>query len=569
MNCRLMKMKKSNSSKLTDFRNFLYLVWKHLNLPEPTPIQYDIAEYLQHGPRREVIEAFRGVGKSYITSAFVVHQLLLDPECKVLVVSASKNRSDDFSTFTQRLINDMPVLHHLKPREEQRASKISFDVGPAGPSHSPSVKSVGITGQLSGSRADIIVADDIEIPNNSATQMMREKLAEAVKEFDAVLKPDGRIIYLGTPQTEMSLYEELPNRGYDARIWPARYPSEAVRSRYSGRLAPLVSDLLDRDEEALTGLPTDPKRFTDEDLTERELSYGRSGFSLQFMLDTSLSDADRYPLKLSDLIVMPLDNDKAPEKVMWGRVPQNEIKELPNLGLAGDKYYSPQDTVGSYLDYTGSVMAIDPSGRGADETAYAVVKMLNGQLFITDAGGVKGGYAKETLQALAVIAKNNKVNEIIVESNFGDGMFTELFKPVIHKVYEVTINEVRHSKQKELRIIDTLEPVMNQHRLVIDPKVIERDWQSVQNYSTEKAPKYTLAYQMTRITKERGALAHDDRLDALSMAVAYWVEQMASDVDKAIVDRKEELLMETLERFSTNTLLKPERGEVGNQWFTL
>lgn len=566
-----MKKKNLNSSKskLTDFRNFLYLVWKHLNLPQPTPVQYDIADYLQHGPRRMVIEAFRGVGKSYITSAFVVHQLLLDPECKVLVVSASKNRSDDFSTFTQRLINDMPVLHHLKPREEQRASKISFDVGPAGPSHSPSVKSVGITGQLSGSRADIIVADDIEIPNNSATQMMRDKLAEAVKEFDAVLKPDGRIIYLGTPQTEMSLYEELPNRGYEARIWPARYPSEAVRSRYSGRLAPLVGNLLDRDEEALVGLPTDPKRFTDEDLLERELSYGRSGFSLQFMLDTSLSDADRYPLKLSDLIVMPLDNDKAPEKVMWGRIPQNEIKELPNLGLAGDKYYSPQDTVGSYLDYTGSVMAIDPSGRGADETAYAVVKMLNGQLFVTDAGGVKGGYAKETLQALSVIAKNNKVNEIIVESNFGDGMFTELFKPVIHKVYDVTINEVRHSKQKELRIIDTLEPVMNQHRLVIDPKVIERDWQSVQNYSTEKAPKYTLAYQMTRITKERGALAHDDRLDALSMAVAYWVEQMASDADKAIVDRKEELLMETLERFSTNTLLKPERGEVGNSWFTI
>lgn len=564
-----MKMTKSNSSKLTDFRNFLYLVWKHLNLPQPTPIQYDIAEYLQHGPRRMVIEAFRGVGKSYITSAFVVHQLLLNPEIKVLVVSASKNRSDDFSTFTQRLINDMPVLHHLKPREEQRASKISFDVGPAGPSHSPSVKSVGITGQLSGSRADIIVADDIEIPNNSATQMMREKLAEAVKEFDAVLKPDGRIIYLGTPQTEMSLYEELPNRGYEARIWPARYPSEAVRSRYSGRLAPLVGDLLDRDSEGLTGLPTDPKRFTDDDLTERELSYGRSGFSLQFMLDTSLSDADRYPLKLNDLVVMPLDNQKAPEKVIWGRNPANELKDLPNLGLAGDKYYGPQDTVGSYLDYTGSVMAVDPSGRGADETAYAVVKMLNGQLFVTDAGGVKGGYSNETLQSLAVIAKRNNVNEIIVESNFGDGMFTELFKPVLYKVYDVTVNEVRHSKQKELRIIDTLEPVMNQHRLVIDPKVIERDWQSVQNYSQEKAPKYTLAYQLTRITKDRGALAHDDRLDALSMAVAYWVEQMAADADKAIVDRKEELLMETLERFATNTLLKPERETVGNTWFTL
>lgn len=563
------KTKKSNSSKLTDFRNFLYMVWKHLNLPQPTPIQYDIAEYLQNGPRREVIEAFRGVGKSYITSAFVVHQLLLDPEIKVLVVSASKNRSDDFSTFTQRLINDMPVLQHLRPRDEQRNSKISFDVGPAGPSHSPSVKSVGITGQLSGSRADIIVADDIEIPNNSATQMMREKLAEAVKEFDAVLKPDGRIIYLGTPQTEMSLYEELPSRGYDARIWPARYPSEAVRSRYSGRLAPLVTDLLDRDTEGLTGLPTDPKRFTDDDLLERELSYGRSGFSLQFMLDTSLSDGDRYPLKLSDLIVMPLDNDKAPEKIIWGRNPQYEIKELPNLGLAGDKYYGPSDTVGSYLDYTGSVMAVDPSGRGADETAYAVVKMLSGQLFVTDAGGVKGGYSNEALQALAVVAKRNKVNEIIVESNFGDGMFTELFKPVLYKVHDVTVGEVRHSKQKEHRIIDTLEPVMNQHRLVFDPKVIERDWQSVQGYSQEKAPKYTLAYQMTRITNLRGALAHDDRLDALSMAVSYWTEQMAASADKAMHDRKEELLMETLERFSTGSLLKKQQAPEASQWFVV
>ena len=545
------------------------MVWKHLNLPQPTPIQYDIAEYLQNGPRREVIEAFRGVGKSYITSAFVVHQLLLDPELKVLVVSASKNRSDDFSTFTQRLINDMPVLQHLRPRDEQRNSKISFDVGPAGPSHSPSVKSVGITGQLSGSRADIIVADDIEIPNNSATQMMREKLAEAVKEFDAVLKPDGRIIYLGTPQTEMSLYEELPSRGYDARIWPARYPSEAVRSRYSGKLAPLVGDLLDRDTEGLTGLPTDPRRFTDDDLLERELSYGRSGFSLQFMLDTSLSDGDRYPLKLSDLIVMPLDNDKACEKIIWGRNPQYEIKELPNLGLAGDKYYGPSDTVGSYLDYTGSVMAVDPSGRGADETAFAVVKMLSGQLFVTDAGGVKGGYSNEALQALAVVAKRNKVNEIIVESNFGDGMFTELFKPVLYKVHDVTVNEVRHSKQKELRIIDTLEPVMNQHRLIVDPKVIERDWQSVQGYSQEKAPKYCLAYQMTRITNLRGALAHDDRLDALSMAVSYWTEQMAASADKAMFDRKEELLMETLEQFSTGSLLKKQQAPETAQWFVV
>ncbi len=557
--------KKSKPNKLIDFRNFLYLVWRHLNLPEPTPIQYDIANYIQNGPRRLVIEAFRGVGKSYITSAFVVHQLLINPELKVLVVSASKTRSDDFSTFTQRLIHEMPILNHLKPREEQRASKISFDVGPASASHSPSVKSVGITGQLAGSRADLIVADDIEIPNNSATQMMRDKLGESIKEFDAILKPDGRIVYLGTPQTELSIYEELPNRGYEIRIWTARYPSEDDISRYSSRLSPLLCDTISRAKKPLCGLPTDPKRFTDDDLLERELSYGKTGFALQFMLDTTLSDVDRYPLKASDLIVMPIDNDKAPEKVVWGRSPINEIKDLTNLSLAGDKFYSPQDTVGSWIDYTGSIMAIDPSGRGQDETSYAVIKMLNGQLFLIDAGGVRGGYSSETLQSLSVIAKKYKVNAVIVESNFGDGMFTELLKPVLYKIYNVSIEEVRHSKQKELRIIDTLEPVLNQHRLIIDPKVIEKDWQSVQSYSSEKAPKYTLIHQMTRITRDRGALVHDDRLDALSMAVAYWVEQISADADRAIKDRRDELLDITLEKFATNTLLKKDEEEY-HQW---
>lgn len=551
--------------ELHDFRNFLYIVWKHLNLPSPTPIQYDMAEYLQGGPRRMIIQAFRGVGKSYITCAYVVHQLLLDPDKKFMVVSASKSRADDFSTFTQQIITQLPICQHLIAKDNQRWSKIAFDVGPAKASGSASVKSVGISGQLTGSRADIIIADDVEVPNNSATQMMREKLGESVKEFDAVLKPDGRVIYLGTPQCEMSLYEELRNRGYGMRVWPARYPSEALRAKYSDRLAPIVGEALERDE-ALVGSPTDSLRFNDDDLTERELSYGRSGFALQFMLDTSLSDGDKYPLKVSDLIVMGIDNDKAPEKAVWGK--SQPINDIPNLALSGERFYGPVETLGDWLEYSGSVLAIDPSGRGSDETAYAIVKMHNGLLYVADAGGLKGGYGPETLKALADLAKTYKVNQVIIESNFGDGMFTELLKPVFNRVYPCTIEEVRHSKQKELRIIDTLEPVMNQHRLVIDPKVLEKDWKSVQHYPPEKASRYTLIHQMTRISKDRGALAHDDRLDALAMAVAYWVEQMAADADKEIQYRKNELFMQELEKFKdTSLFLKGPKSPQPMQWF--
>lgn len=546
--------------ELKDFRNFLYLTWKHLGLPDPTLTQYDIAEYVDTGPRRCCIQAFRGVGKSWITSAYVCHQLLLNPSMNILVVSASKTRSDDFSTFTLRLINEMPLLKHLIPREEQRSSKIAFDVGPAPAAHAPSVKSVGITGQLTGSRADLIVADDVESLNNSLTQQMRDKIQETIKEFDAVLKPDGRIVYLGTPQTEMSIYNVLPQRGYEIRIWPARIPSKKALSAYGHRLAPYI---IDKCETLTEGSPVDPQRFDSTDLDEREASYGKSGFALQYMLDTSLSDIGRYPLRLSDLIVHPLDKDVASPKLTWASSPELERKDLESVGLAGDRYYRPMEVASDHQPYTGAVMSIDPAGMGKDETAYAVIKILNGQLFLVASGGFLGGYTKDVLRELGNIAKTHKVNEIVVESNFGDGMFSQLLKPVLSEEvgYPCTVEEVRHSIQKERRIIDTLEPVMNSHRLIVDPKVILGDLrggdsEGVSNIDSDLRMSltgdpqlYSLFYQMSRLTFQKGALRHDDRLDALSIAVGYWVDHMEKDIERGIKDYREEQMEQALEQF--------------------
>ena len=546
--------------RIKDFRNFLFVCWEHLNLPSPTAIQYDIADYIQHGPKRRVIQAFRGVGKSWITSAYVVHQLLLDPSMNILVVSASKQRSDDFSTFTLRLINEMPILQHLKPKDSQRNSKVAFDVAPAPASHAPSVVSKGITSQITGSRADLIIADDVESLNNSATQMMRDKLGEVVKEFDAVLKPGGDILFLGTPQTESSLYSAMPERGFKTRIWPARYPTPKQRRCYGEYLAPTINTHLDEDAE-LAGKPTDPGRFDDTDLMERAASYGRTGFALQFMLDPSLSDGDRYPLKLGDLVVMSLNARQGPEKPIWAASVDNMIQDLPNVGMPGDRFYRPISLgTGEWADYTGSVMAIDPSGRGKDETAYAVVKMLNGFLFVTDAGGLPGGYSNETLVALSKVAKEQEVNFILVESNFGDGMFSQLLKPVLADYHPCSMEEVRHSKQKERRICDTLEPVMNSHRLILDRGVIEKDYDSTRNLPPEKSLRYQLIYQMSRITRDKGALAHDDRLDVLSMAVGYWVEQMSQDVDKQIQSRKDRKQDAALEKFMQASIGRKPRG---------
>jgi hypothetical protein len=540
--------------KLKDFRNFLYVVWKHLGLPNPTDLQYDIADYMQHGPKRGVIMAFRGVGKSWICSAYVVHQLLLDPTKNILVVSASKNRSDDFSTFTLRIINEIPVLAGLKPRDGQRFSKVSFDVGSAPPAHAPSVKSLGVTSQLTGSRADIVVADDIEVPNNSATQGLRDKLDEQVKEFEAIIKPldSSRVIFLGTPQCEDSIYNKLRERGYTARIWPSEFlEGSKATSLYDGALSPYI---VAKTTPESVGKSTEPLRFSDIDLEERKLSYGRSGYALQFLLNPRLSDADRYPLKINDLIVNDVDDEVGPEKITYASSPDYVVDNtIPNVGFNGDRFFRPM-SVGEQIPYTGSVMSIDPSGRGRDETSYAVVKMLNGQLFVPACNGLKGGYSENTLKELAMIAARYDVNKIIVESNMGDGMFTELFKPLLRNVHPVSVEEVRHSKQKERRIIDTLEPVMNRHKLIFDPSVIKDDYRSALAYPIEQQTRYMLFYQLSRITKDKGSLMQDDRLDALAIAVAYWVEQMAQDADVKVDERKADALKDELESFMTATV---------------
>ena len=536
-----------SSHPLGDFRNFLYLVWKHLNLPDPTPVQYDIAEYLQHGGKRKVIEAFRGVGKSWITSAYVCWSLYMNPQEHILVISASKQRADDFSIFTKRLLGEMEILQHLSPNDDKRNSNIAFDVAPADASHAPSVKSVGITGQITGSRATKIIADDVESANNSATQVQREKLANTIKEFDAVLSPgdDSEIIYLGTPQTEESIYNLLEERGYRQRIWTARYPKSFKQfESYGHKIAPFIKEAYEKDPEGLSWTPIDPMRFNDLELSEREASYGRSGFALQFMLDTTLSDQDRYPLRLSDLIVMPCDKDQAPGKIAWGNRKEEQLLDLPNVGFAGDRLHKPLYISNEWADYQGCVMSIDPAGRGKDDTGYAIVKALHGMLFLVDGGGLPGGYNDEALSTLANKAKEHQVTYVVIEDNFGDGMFTALFKPVLQRIYPVTIDPdgIRHNTQKEVRIIEALEVVMNQHRLVVDPKVIERD-------SRKEDKNRQLFYQLTRITKERGALLHDDGVDALAIAVKYWTNALSRDTDRALDDHKEALFNDELRDF--------------------
>jgi hypothetical protein len=533
----------------TDFRYFLTAVWAHLKLPTPTRAQLCIAEYLQHGPKRLQIQAFRGVGKSWITAAFVLWTLFNDPDKKIMVISASKDRADSFSIFCQRLILEVNWLSHLKPKsDDQRWSRVSFDVGPAKPHQAPSVKSVGITGQLTGSRADLMILDDVEVPGNSMTELMREKLLQLCTEAESILTPkrDSRIMYLGTPQTTFTIYRKLAERNYRPFVWPARYPR--TLSNYEGLLAPQLQEDIDNGAESWN--VTDPERFNNDDLIEREAAMGRSNFMLQFMLDTTLSDAEKFPLKMADLVVTSVNPESAPDSVVWCSDPRNVIKELPTVGLPGDYFYAPMQLQGEWGPYAETICSVDPSGRGTDETAAAYISQRNGFLYLHQMRAYKDGYSDNTLLDILRGCRKFKVTKLVIETNFGDGIVAELFKKHLQQTKQgIDVEEVRANVRKEDRIIDALEPVLNQHRLIVDRSVIDWDYNSNKDAAPEERLLYMLFYQMSRMCREKGAVKHDDRLDCLAQGVKYFTDAMGISAMEVVKQRKMEDWNDMLEEW--------------------
>jgi len=133
----------------------------------------------------------------------------------------------------------------------------------------------------------------------------------------------------------------------------------------------------------------------------------------------------------------------------------------------------------------------------------------------------------------------------VAESNMGDGMFRALLEPVMARTHPVSIEEVRVSMQKERRIVDTLAPLIQQHRMVVATAVIRSDYQQAES-DPEKGHQRSLMYQASRITTERGALEHDDRLDAVALAAKYFTDAAAQDQQKQVTARADQLQAEQL-----------------------
>lgn len=492
-----------------DFRNHLYATMKYLFGVAPTDLQYAMAESLQSYGTDMQLQAGRGAGKSVLTSILASWFLLRDPDATIMVLSATAQKAVEFISMTRRILDLVPYCNHLSPNEGQIDNAFAFNCGAREKiGQDASVFARGITSQITGSHADIVISDDIEIEGNSDTEIQREKLLGRLHELEQIRNPGGRVIMLGTPQTRDSIYNKLAE-SYPQIKFPAVVPDPTVISQCEN----VAEWIMNLDLEP--GTSTQPERFSQELLEERKAKIGPTKFDLHYRLDCSLADVGKYPLRLADLICLDVDPQMFPAKVIWANA--EPYKKIPSHGMSGDRLYQPMYVSPEFVPYTQTVVFVDPSGRGSDETAVCIASTVNGYVIVHDLIGLDGGYDEPTLEKIAKLALQYEANMIRVESNFGDGTVAALLRPIAGRICgPVAVEDYRVHGAKEARMISEIEPVMNAHRLVFNLRAIRQE-------ETQK--------QITRLTDMRGALKHDDRVDVLAAACSYWKDHLQVDVD--------------------------------------
>jgi hypothetical protein len=539
-------------TEYASFSTFLYDAMLHLGFTT-SEVQQDIGSFLEHGPQYLMIQAQRGQAKTTITAIFAVWCLIHSPQFRILIVSAGGKQANEISTLIVRLLMTMDELECLQPDASNgdRTSVEAFDVHYSlkGVDKSPSVACIGITGNLQGKRADLLIPDDIESAKNSRTALMRELLLDLTRDFTSICET-GRIVYLGTPQSQESVYNTLPGRGFTVRVWPGRYPNNEQLGNYGDTLAPYIARKLALNPGLAFGggMLGDQGKAVDDRLNEavlqkKELDQGPSYFQLQHMLNTKLADGERFPLKLENLVLMRLGGDHYPMTVTRGY--GGASLRAMSVHSLGFHLNTPHEISQDVARLQGTVMYVDPAGGGqnGDETAYCVTGFLNGNIYVLAIGGVPGGYNTAQMETLSLIAAKWNVNKVIIEKNMGYGAFAAVWLPILRLQHQCSVEEDYVHGQKEVRIIETLEPVMARGALIFNEDAVAEDRDTSAVHTASKRSLYSVFHQLSKLTRDKKCLFHDDRADALEGAVRHWTAMLAIDQNAAVQRLRERELV--------------------------
>lgn len=509
-----------------DFRVFLTVLWKEMGMV-PTKVQLLFADALQKSSHRTLaMLGYRGFAKTYILCAFCMWKLYWDPNLQISFWGSSQESAADSTKLMLSWLREIPWLQHMFPDSEQDQSGLSFDIRGRGVFRGSSVTARGITGTVTGTRADILVIDDPETSANGDTLKKRASIDRAMDEARYVIKDGGRIYVLGTVHFDDSLYTRLMAKGYKTYLFPMAVPSaETQKLCWPYYLPPLRKAM----ESLPEGTPLD--RFSVSEI-ELKRQNGLLSFERQCLVNPFRTQLSNKTLDMRKIIIFPADTEKLPIRFFHGANDEYLAKDAMDTSSASivDKLYAPYKWDDQMKPYDYKIAYIDPAGGGKDETALSIVGVSSGYAVLFHCQGFVGGASEDNLSSILEACLRYKVNEICIESNFGQEMFAQLLRAHYQRgwvrfanerdgLIPISTNRVSTNKTKMERIVSALDPVINFGRLIITPDALSVDFNSALVHESENRMGYRLSYQLSYCSDQANVMEHDDRIDSLAAAI--------------------------------------------------
>jgi len=191
------------------FPEFLW-IWNHVQ-GRGTPDHHLVMARWLAGQWTErergcLLMAFRGSGKSTVVGLFCAWLLAGWPDTRIMVLAAELGLASRMVRNVKRILERHPATPGLKPPQPDQWAADQFTIVRPTESRDPSMIARGVTGNITGTRADVIICDDVEVPNTSDTVVKRANLRARLSELDYVLTPGGVQVYVGTPHAHHSIY---------------------------------------------------------------------------------------------------------------------------------------------------------------------------------------------------------------------------------------------------------------------------------------------------------------------------------------------------------------------------
>jgi hypothetical protein len=262
-----------------DLIEFVWVWNRHLGQGTPQ-VHRRVLRWLdgrrQAADGRLLLMAFRGCGKSTLVGLYCAWLLARWPETRILVLAADHQLATKMVAATRRIIERHPLCRHLIPQHAEAWAVDRFIVNRRGAPRDPSVLAAGLGGNITGTRAEVIICDDVEVAGNCDSPGKRMELRERLAETEFILTPSGTILYVGTPHCAESLY---------------LHPDEG--EAFLGGYRRLAIPLLDKD-----GLSAWPERFPVAQAAELRDRVGPIHFGRQMLLRPVAGGAARLDPKL-------------------------------------------------------------------------------------------------------------------------------------------------------------------------------------------------------------------------------------------------------------------------------